>query len=250
MLLSRCFFLQFHVRGGAKASSQKFLHTVSDNNPQGQQLYNALQIAKMKQQQAVADRKRRKTEHVHPRLREGSNEEVLDFEVQALLDKRSKNTTTPYLRGGDTASTEINDSAREAAERFSEVKLDIVELSSTGDGLAPSPSGDYVYIVPFTVPGDKVLAKVVEHHRFRPYAHTDFIKVIKPSPKRNDAGIGCKYFSTCSGCQLQMLSYDDQLAHKKTIVEKAYRNFSGLDPSLIPPIGETYGSPLEYNHPT
>jgi len=47
-----------------------------------------------------------------------------------------------------------------------------------------------------------------------------------------------------------MLPYDYQLAHKKTIVEKAYRNFSGLAPELIPEVGDTIGSPLQYGYRT
>lgn len=250
MLLSGYSVSRLFTSGYAKVFTKKFLHSISNHQTQGQQFYNAVQIASMKQRQAVADRKRIKIEHVNPQVREGSNEEVLSFEVQALLDKNVKdaNGTESAKSDGDVQNTKGLE--EQTPERYSEIELDIAELSSTGDGLAVSPSGDLVYIVPFTVPGDRVLARVVEHHRFRPYAQTDFIKVIKPSAKRNDAGIGCKYFSTCSGCQLQMLPYEDQLAHKKTILEKAYKNFSGLNPSLVPPISDTYGSPSEYNYRT
>lgn len=204
----------------------------------------------MKQRQAVADRKKIKIQHVNPRLREGSNEEVLYFDVQALLDKNAKDVESPESADGEADIQGTNGAEEVVPTRFSEIELDIAELSSTGDGLALSPAGNFVYVVPFTLPGDRVLARVIEHHRFRPYALTDFIRVIKPSIKRNDAGIGCKYFSTCSGCQLQMLSYEEQLVHKKTILEKAYKNFSGLSPSAIPQISDTYGSPLEYNYRT
>jgi tRNA (uracil-5-)-methyltransferase len=249
LLFRRCVF-RLHSIDYAKAFTKKFFQSFSYNPTQGQQVYNALQIADMKQQQAIADRKKRKTVHINPRLREGSNEEVLDFEVQALLDRTAKEVYGPQSEDKDVEVPKVNDGEEEMPDRFSEIELDIVELSSTGDGLALSPLGNLVYIVPFTIPGDRVLARVVEYHRFRSYAQTDFIKVIKPSAKRNEAAIGCKYFSTCSGCQLQMLSYNDQLAHKKTILEKAYKNFSGLNPALIPPISETYGSPLEYNYRT
>lgn len=250
MLLSRCFISRPFTNGRGKVFTHKFLHSISQNTSQGHQFYNALRIADMKQQQAAADRKRRKTDHGDVQLREGSNEEVLSFEVQALLDQHAKEVSVPESADGYLNVPETNGAEDEEADQFAEIEVEISELSSTGDGLALSPSGNLVYVVPFSVPGDRVLAKVVEHHRFKPYARADFTKVIKPSEKRNDAGIGCKYFSTCSGCQLQMLSYDDQLAHKKTILEKAYRNFSGLNPFLIPPVSDTYGSPLEYNYRT
>jgi tRNA (uracil-5-)-methyltransferase len=47
-----------------------------------------------------------------------------------------------------------------------------------------------------------------------------------------------------------MIPYEDQLRHKKTIVEKAFKNFSNLDPSVIPPVGDTIGSPLQYGYRT
>ncbi len=182
---------------------------------------------------------------------EGTNEEVLEFEVKALLDRHAPSHVVPsYANVEENRESTGASTKAPLPERFSEIELDILELSSTGDGLALSPDGDHVYTVPFTVPGDKVLAKVVTQFKGRPYGSTDFIKVIKPGPKRDDAGIGCKYFAKCSGCQLQMLPYEEQLKHKKTIVEKAYRNFSGLDPEEVPPIDDTFGSPQQYGYRT
>lgn len=135
-------------------------------------------------------------------------------------------------------------------ETFTEIDVTVSELSSTGDGLALSEKADHVFVVPFTVPGDKVRVKVIRHHPALSYSVTDFLGVIEPGPQRNDSLIGCKYFSQCSGCQLQMMSYEDQLAHKRRIVEKAYANFSGLIPELVPTIGETFPSPMQYGYRT
>lgn len=135
-------------------------------------------------------------------------------------------------------------------ERFTEIEVSVFLMSSTGDGLALSEDKNHVYVVPFTVPGDKALVKVVRHQPSLFHSMTDFIKVLEPGPLRNDASIGCQYFGKCSGCQLQMLSYEDQLAHKKRIVEKAYANFSGLIPELIPAVGDTFPSPMQYGYRT
>lgn len=43
---------------------------------------------------------------------------------------------------------------------------------------------------------------------------------------RDMSRVKCKYFGTCAGCQYQMLSYDTQLDLKRTVVVKAYQNFS------------------------
>lgn len=179
-----------------------------------------------------------------PKRKEKSNEfdEVLQLDVDTLL-KRNK----PEV---DSAADTPTPPPPTLPELFTEIEVNIEEISSTGDGLALSDNKDHVYIVPFTVPGDKVLVKVVRHVKQLSYSVTDFLKVIEPGPQRRDDAIGCKYFGKCSGCQLQMLSYEDQLAHKKRIVEKAYANFSGLIPELIPAIGDTFPSPQQYGYRT
>ena len=173
--------------------------------------------------------------------KEKSNEfdEVLQADVDRLL--KSKRDGSP----ADATPPQPT-----LPEPFTEIEVTVAEISSTGDGLALSENGDHVYVVPFTVPGDKALVKVVRHVNALSYSVTDFIKVIEPGPQRRDDAIGCKYFGKCSGCQLQMLSYEDQLAHKKRIVGKAYANFSGLIPELIPAIGDTFPSPLQYGYRT
>ncbi|KAL5002093.1 S-adenosyl-L-methionine-dependent methyltransferase [Aspergillus recurvatus] len=173
--------------------------------------------------------------------KEKSNEfdEVLQADVDRLL--KSKRDASP----ADATPPQPT-----LPEPFTEIEVTVAEISSTGDGLALSDNGDHVYVVPFTVPGDKALVKVVRHVSVLSYSVTDFIKVIEPGPQRRDDAIGCKYFGKCSGCQLQMLSYEDQLAHKKRIVEKAYANFSGLIPELIPAIGNTFPSPQQYGYRT
>ncbi|PYH44513.1 tRNA (uracil(54)-C(5))-methyltransferase [Aspergillus saccharolyticus JOP 1030-1] len=167
-------------------------------------------------------------------------DEVLQADIDALLRKHKPETEVEYLTPQEPALPEL----------FSEIEVQVAEISSTGDGLALSEKQDHVYVVPFSVPGDKVLIKVVRHFASLQYTLADFIKVVEPGPQRNDAGIGCQYFGKCSGCQLQMMSYEDQLAHKKRIVEKAYANFSGLIPELIPAIGDTFPSPLQYGYRT
>ncbi|GAW05163.1 trna partial [Lentinula edodes] len=66
----------------------------------------------------------------------------------------------------------------------------------------------------------------------------------------DDERVNCKYFSKCGGCQYQMLSYETQLAFKRNVVVKAYKNYSGLPQSVIPEIQSTIGSPLQYGYRT
>lgn len=179
--------------------------------------------------------KKNKKQKANPEIKTGSNEDVLIADVRALLQNYS-------LQSAEERPAEI--------ERFSEREVTISCLSSTGDGLALIPETNQVVVVPFTAPGDKVLAKLIRHVPEESYIISDFVKIIEPSPHRHDELVKCPYFSKCSGCQFQMLPYDYQLAHKRTILEKAYRHFSALPASDIPPVLETIGSPLQYGYRT
>lgn len=180
---------------------------------------------------------------------DGSNEEVLLLDVKSLLS-RYKEVEKPLEMLEELNSSPSSLPTHTPPERFSEIDVKITELSSTGDGLGVSSTLDHVYVVPFTVPGDFVRAKVVTYFPQAGYTLTDFIRVITPAPQRDDSLVKCPYFSKCAGCQIQMLPYELQLQHKRSIVEKAYRNFSSLTPEVIPTIGETIGSPLQYGYRT
>jgi tRNA (uracil-5-)-methyltransferase len=170
----------------------------------------------------------------------GSNEEVLLEDVNALLKSLALEPEAPRT------------DAEELPEKLSEIEIQIEQISSTGDGLGvrKDSKSNQIYVVPFTAPGDVVTAKVFKHFEKEKYTMADFVKVTSPSPHRDDSLVKCPYFSTCSGCQFQMLPYSYQLAHKKSIVERAYKNFSNLPPELLPIIGDTIGSPLEYGYRT
>ncbi|KAM0804440.1 tRNA(m5U54)methyltransferase [Usnea florida] len=183
-------------------------------------------------------------------VNDGTNEVVLLADVASLLSQQRALDQIDHLGKGTGDGTPMETMSHSLPERFSEVEVKISELSSTGDGLGFSSGSDHVYVVPFAVPGDLVQAKVVNHFPQAHYTLTDFIKVTTPATQRDDSLAKCPYFSKCAGCQIQMLPYDLQLQHKKTIVEKAYRNFSGLTPDVVPAVGETIGSPLQYGYRT
>ncbi|KAI7522099.1 S-adenosyl-L-methionine-dependent methyltransferase, partial [Hortaea werneckii] len=163
---------------------------------------------------------------------DGSNEQVLLADVRRMLKD---------------VKSEDNAEEKQLPEQWSEVELEISELSSTGDGLAQKDG--QVYVVPYAAPGDTIRAKVVKHFLDQSYTLTDHLSVAKPSSHRTESP-KCRYFAQCSGCQFQHLPYTFQLAHKRGIVEKAYRNFSNLPPSAVPEVGETIGSPLQFGYRT
>lgn len=183
-------------------------------------------------------------------VNDGSNEAVLLADIKSLLSQRRVLEQAEQKEHGTGDGDPTETLSYSPPERFTDVEVKISNLSSTGDGLGLSSTSDHVYVVPFTVPGDLVRAKTINYNPQAHYTVTNFVNVITPAPQRDDSLAKCPYFAKCAGCQIQMLPYDLQLQHKKTVVEKAYRNFSGLTPNVIPAVGDTIGSPLQYGYRT
>ncbi|KAJ9102529.1 hypothetical protein QFC21_002930 [Naganishia friedmannii] len=147
---------------------------------------------------------------------------------------------------------------------FTESEFKVVGLTSHGDGIAVYPldseTPEWAIIIPFTLPGDRVRARVTRHAQYHSYAEP--LQIISESPetamssafplqiKRDNSLIGCKYFGTCAGCQYQSLPYEQQLALKRWVLQKAMKNFSGLESEEIPDVKETIPSPSQYGYRT
>ena len=183
-------------------------------------------------------------------ITECSSEEVIQADIQDLLSGLSLQDAAGLPSGGSAETREIG----------TQVQVRIHAISSTGDGIGtlatPTPNAPpEVFLVPFSVTGDVVLATTTIHNpstQLHPHAHTitRFDSVVTPSPQRDDSRVKCQYFNSCGGCQFQQLSYADQLAHKRDVLVRAFANFSKLAPEQIPEIGETVASPLEYGYRT
>lgn len=105
--------------------------------------------------------------------------------------------------------------------------------------------------VPKTVPGDVV--DVVLRRHYRHYAEADLLAVTgATSPKiRKDSLVVCGLFEKCLGCQLQMVTYEQQLAFKQSVIEKAYAYFYPLlDTRQISGFGCVVDSPMQYGYRT
>jgi tRNA (uracil-5-)-methyltransferase len=226
------------------------------------------QDTRKRQFQGGRGAKRQRTRKEKP-VKEGSNDEILLADVRALFAAQKLSTTstsTTLKNAPDAINSMFSEDSEPLAEKheecaaangidelpkpFTEIEVKVTEISSTGDGLALHSSSKQIYVVPFSAPGDIIKAKVVRHFEDEHYSLADFVSVVEAGPLRDDSRINCKYFSTCSGCQFQMLDYATQLKHKRTIVEKAYKNFSRLPPELVPFIEDTIGSPLQYGYRT
>ncbi|MBW8887014.1 MAG: class I SAM-dependent RNA methyltransferase [Fibrobacteres bacterium] len=115
----------------------------------------------------------------------------------------------------------------------------IEKLVPGGDGLARL-DGRVVFI-PFTLPGEKVRARVTE-------AKKDFLRaialeILEPSPDR--APPPCPVFGRCGGCDWQHIAPPAQLRQKLALAEDALRRVGGL---AFPGLTIEGGEPWRYRN--
>ncbi len=102
-------------------------------------------------------------------------------------------------------------------------------------------SSGWVVMVPFTLPGEKVRARVYRNHKN--YSEADLLEVLTPSPHRV-ANPPCPLFGTCGGCQYQHLTYAEQLKWKRQQVEELLKYMAGVEFAVNPVVG----SPREFGY--
>jgi 23S rRNA (uracil1939-C5)-methyltransferase len=108
-----------------------------------------------------------------------------------------------------------NNRSRDPSARF---EVEIEKLVYGGEGLGRH--GGKVVFVPFTVPGDRVEVRPIEHKK-------DFIRAVvtqllKPGPGRRAAP--CSHFGRCGGCQWQHMDYALQVEAKRRILEEGFHH--------------------------
>jgi tRNA/tmRNA/rRNA uracil-C5-methylase (TrmA/RlmC/RlmD family) len=101
-------------------------------------------------------------------------------------------------------------------------------------------SGGWVVMVPFTLPGERVRARVYRNHKN--FSEADLLEVLTPSPHRIAAP--CPLFGRCGGCQYQHLTYPEQLAWKRRQVEELLQHLAGI----AFPVAPTVPSPRDYGY--
>ena len=106
------------------------------------------------------------------------------------------------------------------------VELLIEQLGGEGDGMAAGPA-----FVPFTLPGERVLAAGIGERR-------DLLEVLSASPERVVAP--CPHFGTCGGCALQHWALAPYLAWK---VERLAGTLARqqIDTEILPPVAAEPG---------
>jgi 23S rRNA (uracil1939-C5)-methyltransferase/tRNA (uracil-5-)-methyltransferase len=129
-----------------------------------------------------------------------------------------------------------------------EIELEISTLTNLGSGLGrfsrPGPEGraieNWVVMVPFTLPGERVRARVFRNHRN--FSEADLLEVLVASPDRVTAP--CPLYGRCGGCQYQHLAYPAQLEWKRRQVAELLEHMAGLSF----PVAPVQGSPREWGY--
>ena len=121
------------------------------------------------------------------------------------------------------------------------LELGIVSLSSEGRGIGRFEG--LAVFVPYTLPGDRITAKVTRLQKN--FAEAELIELLSPSEYRISPV--CPVFGSCGACSLMHAKYSAQLELKRIIVEDAIHRIGGFGNISVPPVlGMT--EPLRYRN--
>ncbi|HJB28139.1 MAG TPA: 23S rRNA (uracil(1939)-C(5))-methyltransferase RlmD [Candidatus Blautia faecavium] len=110
------------------------------------------------------------------------------------------------------------------------VTLEIEDCGTDGEGIGKADG--FTVFVKDAVIGDTVRAKIIKAKKN--YGYGRLMEVIKPSPYRVDPK--CPIARQCGGCQLQALSYEQQLLFKEKKVKGHLERIGGFTDIPMEPI--------------
>lgn len=103
----------------------------------------------------------------------------------------------------------------------------IEDMNNEGEGIGRADG--FTLFVKDTVIGDVAEVKIMKAKKHYAYARLE--KLLTPSPHRVEPV--CPTYRQCGGCQLQMLSYEQQLAFKQRKVRNDLIRIGGFDPDFV-----------------
>jgi len=122
--------------------------------------------------------------------------------------------------------------------------LVIDKIIPGGLGLGRLKNG-LVVLVPFVLPGEKVLVRGVKHRK--DYLHADLKEILMASPDRIEPP--CPIYGRCGGCDLQHAGAQAQLHLKKTMfVESITRDSASIFKDLPLPLEAVQAAPAHFNY--
>ena len=109
---------------------------------------------------------------------------------------------------------------------------EIIDMSTEGEGIGKV--NGYPFFVKDTIIGDQVEIRAIKIKKNYGYGRLE--KVITPSPFRVTPA--CSFHRQCGGCQIQAMSYEQQLAFKQNKVRNNLLRIGGFQPEELDRIME------------
>ncbi len=119
-------------------------------------------------------------------------------------------------------------------------EVTLSNLAYGGEAIGRLPDGRAVF-VPFTLPGERVRAQLVEE---KPgYARARLLEVLAPAAQRISPR--CPHFMTCGGCHYQHMPYELQLEAKAAILREQLQRIGHF---VDPPVEPVVPAPRPWNY--
>ena len=108
------------------------------------------------------------------------------------------------------------------------IEIELTGFAAGGKAVGRAPDGRIAF-VDYAMPGERVLAEIAAESPS--YIEATTIEVREPSEQRVEPR--CQYFGRCGGCQLQHISYGEQLRLKTGIVRDQLRRIGRFEDAAI-----------------
>ena len=119
-------------------------------------------------------------------------------------------------------------SAAQTYRKGQEIKVRIIDIGMRGEGIGKLEDG-YTVFIKDAVIGDHVRASIMKANKSYAYAHLE--QILQASPYRVEPL--CPVARQCGGCQLQALSYEQELVYKQNKVRSDLIRIGGFSEEEI-----------------
>lgn len=115
---------------------------------------------------------------------------------------------------------------------------EVLSLGTEGEGIIKI--GEETAFVPFCAVGERVSFKALKVNGKTAYGKLTEVHTVSSERETPE----CPHYGKCGGCQLQHISYTEQLNFKRRLVHNCLQKIGGLRADVLP----TVASPLQYGY--